>query len=237
MNRTSTVSSATCVPVSLAPSQGSSADMAAALHEGSCDAHDELLCVGNDDVARALAAAGFAALWSETAVRPSALLPASPEAGEAMAAALVSGGRAELDEEGRLRGIHGLTLRSTRHYIVHDGRVHWTWCAFDAIGIPSAFSLDATAHTDCPACRGPIAVAVNQGVPEDHRAVLWLPAAAGSNLMSDFCAMADLYCSRDHLEQRIDIASMPGRMIDVSAGAALGRATWADVAHVGRTLP
>ncbi len=63
--------------------------------------------------------------------------------------------------------------------------------------------------------------------------MLWLPHSAGDNLMSDFCASADLYCSRDHLEQRIDVTSIPGRLVDVSAGAALGRATWADVADLG----
>jgi alkylmercury lyase len=123
-------------------------------------------------------------------------------------------------------------LRATRHRIVHDGRAHWTWCAFDAIGIPAALGIDATAHTDCPVCRTPLTVALRRGVPENHRAVLWLPGSSGSNLMSDFCARADLYCSREHLEQRIDLDAGRGRVVDVHEGAALGRVSWADVANV-----
>ena len=62
--------------------------------------------------------------------------------------------------------------------------------------------------------------------------MLWLPGSIGSNLMSDFCAQADLYCSREHLEQRIDIEARLGRVVDVHEGAALGRVSWADVADV-----
>lgn len=203
---------------------------AADTDEGCCDA--ELLCVGNNEVARALATAGFAAMWTGPAAQPSELVPDSPDAAAEVATALADRGRAELDANGRLVGIHGLTLRTTRHRIVHDGRAHWTWCAFDAIGIPAALGIDATARTDCPVCRTPITVALRHGVPEDHPAVLWLPDSSGSNLMSDFCSQADLYCSREHLEQRIDVVARLGRVVDVHEGAALGRVSWADVADV-----
>jgi len=51
--------------------------------------------------------------------------------------------------------------------------------------------------------------------------------------MADFCAAADVYCGRDHLEQRIDPAGQPGDVLDLSSAAALGRTVWADVTIVG----
>src|SRR5581483_5403579 len=96
---------------------------------------------GLDPPARELAVAGFAALWHGRAVSPEALLPGrAGEAGRVLAE-LVGQGRAEVDGAGRVVGVHGLTLRPTRHRFVHRGRPHFTWCAFDAVGIPAALSL------------------------------------------------------------------------------------------------
>ena len=63
--------------------------------------------------------------------------------------------------------------------------------------------------------------------------VLWLPAPDDtSNLLDDFCASADLYCSEDHLRQRIDLERARGRIADMAGALALARETWAVVADV-----
>ena len=51
--------------------------------------------------------------------------------------------------------------------------------------------------------------------------------------MADFCAAADLYCSRDHLARRIDTATGRGEVLDMAGAAALGCTAWADVAGRG----
>lgn len=201
---------------------------------GCCDSDGGLLRAGLGDVALALAAAGFAALWNGDAKRPEDLVPGRPDDARVTAAGLANRGRAELDETGELVGIHGLTLRPTRHQILRGDRPHHTWCAFDAVGIPAALELDASAHTDCPTCHTPLAVDIRDGAPASTGAVLWLPSAAGTNLLADFCANADLYCSPEHLERRIDTARTPGSLIDVSEAAALGRDTWMDVRDIAR---
>jgi alkylmercury lyase len=185
------------------------------------------------DVEQTLATEGFAALWRGEAATPSELVPGAPDDGDAVAAALARQGCAELDSHGRLVGIHGLTLRDTRHRIIHDGVAHHTWCAFDAIGIPAALGLTATVHSDCPACGTPILVIMEQGIATAHgTAVLWLPESSWRNLLADFCAKADLYCTREHLDEHLGPREMSGRVIDVAAAADLGRSTWADVRHL-----
>ena len=142
-------------------------------------------------------------------------------------------GRLELDAQGRLIGVHGLTLRSTRHRVEHAGRPHHTWCAFDSIGIPAALHLDATARTTCPACGRDLAIQFTAGTSAPSEFALWLPAAPASHLMNEFCASADLYWSREHLERRLDVGATPRSISDVDAAAELGRDVWADVASLG----
>ncbi len=127
-----------------------------------CD--PDLLRRDVSDTGLELAVAGFTALWHGDRRLPAQLLP-HRAAAERVASDLARHGRAELDERGRLVGIHGLTLRTTRHRFTAAGRTHHTWCAFDSIGIPAALHLDAVAHTDCPTCSGPLEVRIHQGQP------------------------------------------------------------------------
>lgn len=189
-----------------------------------------LLSEGLSDVALELATAGFAALWDSRAVPPEALIARPAAEVQRAAAELAQRGRAELDDAGRLVGVHGLTLRPTRHTFVHAGGSHWTWCAFDSVGIPAALGIDAEAHTTCPACGGALRVPIRQGEPELSEILLWMPSPTVGHLITDFCAAADLYCRREHLERRVDTATRSGDVLDVAAAAQLGRIAWADVA-------
>jgi alkylmercury lyase len=180
-----------------------------------------------------LAANGFAALWHARTPSLDELLPGRGELADEVLVELVRRGRAELDPDGLLLGVHGLTGRATRHGFTHASRHHHTWCAFDSVGIPAAMSLDATATSDCPTCGRHLTVAFQRGDAVDEAVALWLPTPERtSNLMNDFCASADLYCSIDHLRRRIDVDGSAGRITSLSEAVNLGRETWADVAHV-----
>lgn len=201
---------------------------------GCCDsAGGDLLRTGLGEVGLELATAGFVELWHGRALDPGELLPGKRALAAQAARDLTSLGRAELDGDGRLVGIHGLTLRRTRHSFEHDGRVHHTWCAFDSVGIPAALRLDASAATDCPACGALLLLEVRGGSVDDSDVVLWLPTPASTkHLINEFCASADLYCSIEHLEDRVDVASGGGRAVTLADAATLGADTWADVVGV-----
>lgn len=193
----------------------------------------DLLHAGLSEVARRLSVAGFAALWEGRVAEPAVLLVDTPVEATVAAKELAGYGRAELDDDGRLRGIHGLTFAMTRHSFRHEGVARYTWCAFDSVGIPAALGLDATATTDCPACGSTITMKIEAGQVVHGEGVLWLPDADGvAHLMNDFCAAAALYCSREHLEAHVGAARPDGEMVTLDEAVALGRATWADVAGI-----
>jgi hypothetical protein len=175
--------------------------------------------------------AGLAALIGGRCPTPADLAVAAGSEEDAVApvlAALVAGGRATLTPDGRLDGIAGVTTRSTRHAIVWTGGRCQTWCAFDAVAIPAAFGWTATAVTTCGWCGADLGVALGGGVPEGD-AWGWLPPGDCEHVLRDFCAAADLYCDRAHLDAwRAAAGDPPGEPHPVSVLADIGREAWAD---------
>ena len=173
-----------------------------------------------------LAAAGFVALWRGERVQVGQLC-----ADQAIVDTQLRAGRLELDDTGFVVGVHGLTVRPTRHRIEHGDTLVHTWCALDAIGIPAALAIDATAVTSCPTCDARLEVKLAGGEPVDTIDAwrLWLPEGRCDHLVEDFCHHANLYCSADHLTIHPG-ADAVGRALSVAEVVAIGRATWADAA-------
>lgn len=90
--------------------------------------------------------------------------------------------------DGRVDGIAGLTTRPTKHTLTIDGDDRYTWCAFDAVGIPAALGLDAVAATRCGHCGETIVVTFTAGHAPAAEPWGWLPrskpAATGSSMSS-----------------------------------------------------
>ena len=188
--------------------------------------------VGGDPALEvAVRRAGLGALIGGRCPTPSELAVAAGATEDGVTpvlATLAATGRATLTADGRLDGIAGVTTRSTRHAIVGTGGRHQTWCAFDAVAIPAAFGWTATAVTTCGWCGADLRVPIAGGVP-DGDAWGWLPPGDCEHVLRDFCAAADLYCDRAHLDAwRAAAGDPPGEPFPVSALADLGREAWAD---------
>jgi hypothetical protein len=185
----------------------------------------------------ALRRAGFAALLDGRALTVAELAVAaaiSEVAAAAAAGRLVAAGRATVTPEGRVDGIAGLTLRPTRHSIARMGAPRLqTWCAFDAVAIPAALAWSATALTTCAACGAAVNVPLEDGLPAGP-AWGWLPPAECAHVLREFCASADLFCVRSHLDTwRASAGNPPGGAQPVAVLADLGRSAWADCLPVG----
>jgi Alkylmercury lyase len=178
---------------------------------------------------RSLPVEGFVALWRGERPNVSDLCHDA-----ATVEAFVQGGRLELDDQGVVVGVHGLTARPTAHLIEHAGGEVHTWCALDAIGIPAALAIDAVAVTMCPACAAVLRVPLGGGVPADDGEMrLWLPGGECAHLVEDFCRHANLYCTAEHAASTVATGT-PGWAVTITDAAAIGRVDWADVAEVLR---
>ncbi len=158
----------------------------------------------------------------------------SPAEVELALATLQTGGALEVDDRGRVIGAHGLTHRKTRHTIITSRRTWNTWCALDAIGITTALRLDAEVHTVCPECNTEITLRVQNGavITTTDTPRLWLPGGACGHVMDDFCAIANLFCSTEHLEQwRHHAGEPPGQPLNLDETVRHGRRVWADVTN------
>jgi len=192
----------------------------------------DLSAAGDPALEGAVRRAGFAALLAGRCPTLSDLAAAagvSEAAAGAMVAALMAGGRATTTPDGRLDGVAGVTGRPTRHTIERSaaGKIQ-TWCAFDAIAIPAALGWTATAVTTCGFCGEDLRVPLRDGVPDDG-AWGWLPPGDCEHILRDFCATADLFCDRAHLDAwRAAAGDPPGEPHSAADLAELGRPAWAD---------
>lgn len=207
------------------------------MNDDCCDMSG-LLTDGLDADAALLVTRAFTALWRGRAPSPVDIagdvdVADATEVFERLATA----GRCELDGDGRIVGVHGITQNPTRHRIVHAGGPHHTWCAFDAVGIPAALGIDATAESACPHCDAPIVIRIAGGEPPyDGELVVWLPSDPGEHLIEDFCSQSNVFCSAGHLDAWLGERSPDGQVVSVVAAADLGLQTWADVATAGDEL-
>lgn len=125
----------------------------------------------------------------------------------------------------------GLSVMPAAHRLRLDGVELWTWCAFDAIGIPAALGVDAVAITRCPTCGSVLEITLRRGAPPaDSLLVGWLPDRPCANVQVDFCPEANLFCSEGHLRRWRDEAGGPaGQSYSLVGLAACGREVWAEM--------
>lgn len=138
-----------------------------------------------------------------------------------------------LDADGRVVAAAGLSLVPARqHRLSLRGRQFWTWCAFDAIGIPAGLGEDAVAETTCQQCGTAVQVEFREGrlVRASHAdARIWdAERMEGCGTAGPpHCALMNLFCSAEHLADWA--AAHPGERGQIRTLAEvceLGRAEW-----------
>ena len=150
---------------------------------------------------------------------------------EGAMAALAGSGTATLGAGGALVATGGLSVVPTQHRLRLAGREFFTWCGFDAVGIPAALAVDGLARTPCGSCTALIEVAVVDGRPPVDGTVLgWLPSGPCDDMQADFCAAANLFCDAQHLAAWRAAAGDPrGRPATLSELATEARRVWTEL--------
>ena len=150
---------------------------------------------------------------------------------EAALAALTGSGAAIVGAGGALVATGGLSVVPTQHRLRLTDREFFTWCGFDAVGIPAALDVDGLVHSPCGFCAALVQVVVIAGqLPVDESVMGWLPGGPCQDMQADFCAAASLFCNPQHLiAWRATAGDPPGRSATLSELAHEGRRVWAEM--------
>jgi alkylmercury lyase len=65
-----------------------------------------------------------------------------------------------LDENGRVIGFWGLTIRPMAHRLLVENRVLYAWCAWDTLFLPELIGKPAQVQSTCPTTGEPISLSV-----------------------------------------------------------------------------
>ena len=138
-----------------------------------------------------------------------------------------------LDADGRVVAAAGLSLVPARqHRLSLRGRQFWTWCAYDAIGIPPGLSEDAVAETTCQQCGTAVQVEFRAGRlvrTSNPDARIWdAERMEGRGTAGPpHCALMNLFCSAEHLaDWRAAHPGERGQLRTLADVSELGRAEW-----------
>ena len=85
-------------------------------------------------------------------------------------------GRIRRDDNGRVVGSAGLSVMPDRHEIELAGRMFWTWCAYDILGIFGALRANGAARSTSLPDHALIELHFLDGPPPDGDTVVHRPA-------------------------------------------------------------
>ena len=133
----------------------------------------------------------------------------------------------EFDQEGNIIG-WGVTLMPTRHRFQLDGRVLFTWCAFDTVLFPPSLGQTAQVSSTCPSTEQSITfVATPEGVVRDlvpaHSVMsLIIPATRQDCVRATFCEQS-LFFATAQAASRYLAAHPEAVLLSIEEAASVGK--------------
>jgi len=106
------------------------------------------------------------------------------------------------DDEKRIIGYWGLTLKKMGHLLEVEGKRLYTWCAWDTLFIPSLLGKTANIESKCPVTGEVIKLKVGPrgfeslSNPNSRMSIL-VPKEIGDNVISSFCHYVYFFSSPD----------------------------------------
>lgn len=144
-------------------------------------------------------------------------------------------GRICLDDDGKVAGSAGLSVRPDRHRIEIGGRTFWTWCAYDVVGIFGALRATGRAHSTSPASGAAIEVHFKAGDPLPSSVVLFRPndgyLSCCDNVYAQWCPNSNFFEDEGAARIWSDKRGMSGRVLTLDEASELGSRDWQPLAR------
>lgn len=146
-------------------------------------------------------------------------------------------GQLRLDDDGRILGSAGLSIRPDRHEIHLNGRQFWTWCAYDFFGIFAALDASGHATTVTPDTGQTVRIDFRHGLPDAAEFVLFLPAddpTCSADAYDAWCPHSNLFRSADAARKWAADRGVTGHVLTAAEATERGARAWRPVAGSSR---
>jgi len=138
-------------------------------------------------------------------------------------------GRVELDDDGNLLGLAGLTVAPTHHQLTIDAKTRWTWCALDAVGILAALEATGTIQSTHPNTGQGINIAFTNGQPDSDAVLFILGGYDGGNVREDWCPLVNFFSSTEDARAWVSENQLEGDVVSVTDITEEAAAMWRPV--------
>lgn len=135
-------------------------------------------------------------------------------------------GRVELDEQGRLVGIAGLTIRPTNHELNVKGSQLWTWCALDAVGILGALEASGTVRSVDPRTNDQVTLTFSEGQAQNDATIFVLSGYDGADIRGEWCPLVNFFNDRSDAETWVNENRLVGDLLTVQEVASRAAEMW-----------
>lgn len=142
-------------------------------------------------------------------------------------------GRVQLDDQGRLLGIAGLTVEPSSHQLTIGDQIRWTWCALDAVGILGALEATGSIHSTDPRSGDPVDIGFEEGHPTGDATLFILGGYDGGNVIEDWCPIVNFFASRTDADAWVAANDLEGDVVSVAKVAENAAAMWRPVTDPG----
>lgn len=139
-------------------------------------------------------------------------------------------GRIRRDDSARVIGSAGLSVAPDRHQIEMEGRMFWTWCAYDVLGIFGALRATGAAVSSSPATASSITLRFRDGRPEASGMVLFTPsdsyAACCTSIYEEWCPNSNFFEDPESAQAWSASHGLEGRILGLDEASQLATTDW-----------
>lgn len=146
-------------------------------------------------------------------------------------------GRVEIDGDGRLLGIAGLTITPTSHEITIGDRRRWTWCALDAVGILGALESTGTIRSTDPRTGEEVRIEFVCGRAEGDATMFLLGGSGGGNVRQNWCPNVNFFATRESAQAWVADRDLNGDVVAVADIADEAATMWRPVVDPSSDQP
>ena len=147
---------------------------------------------------------------------------------EQQLAVLAAEGWIRRDPEGSIVGSRGLSIEPTRHELELPQGRRFTWCAYDTLGIFSAFAASGTIHSRTP-LEQPVELEVVAGRPAPaDGVVLFFPQRRVTSVFEEWCPLANFFLDAEAARAWAAANDVEGQVLTLTQASERGTADWRD---------